>query len=206
MNKSNKRFRTLSVLTLAAVLAMGNALILPQLPTKVEAAEVTLLKNGSFEQYTGTNGVANEWTLVAPDAQSTALSVVTSPVEEGTKAQKFSASGLANGHYADLNQTITNVATNTHYLVEGRFYVESLNNAQVELYIDYFDATGTIVGSAKTVQKDGHRRLCETGKHTDHSAGHRFDAGLRAATRHRGQRLRHVLCRSYACCASGAGA
>ncbi|WP_176560301.1 DUF4832 domain-containing protein [Brevibacillus dissolubilis] len=107
-----------------------------------------IVTNPSFETYTGTNGVANGW---FPLGNSTAaFSVTNQHATAGSQSQKISIANLpAAGNYTAIAQIIP-VEAGRSYKLTGQFYVESLVNGNVQLYVDFYDAAGAkgnLVGS-----------------------------------------------------------
>ncbi|MBL0387829.1 hypothetical protein JJB07_14405 [Tumebacillus sp. ITR2] len=115
-----------------------------------QAADPNLLINPSFENGTASDTpglqVGKNWTPYVPTGASPNLAVVTSPVYSGTYAQKISGSGIPNGSAIDIYQAVA-AQGNTAYTVSGMYNIESLNNAFVQLYVDFYDADGHFIKS-----------------------------------------------------------
>ncbi|CAH1200505.1 hypothetical protein PAECIP111893_01402 [Paenibacillus plantiphilus] len=106
-----------------------------------------LLINPGFETYTGTTGIANNWTKSVTSGVTSTFEVVTTSVSEGSKAQQIAGSSLANGNVAMLYQYVP-FAANASYTASGQFKVNSLTNARVQLYLDFYNGS-TIISSKK---------------------------------------------------------
>jgi hypothetical protein len=102
--------------------------------------------NPGFETYNGMYNVADSWRAGYSPKSISQYEVVNSPVSTGTRAQKVSASGLPLWGFAQVNQMVT-AQPETVYTVSGKVKVEQLDNAKVQLYIDYFDADYKFLGS-----------------------------------------------------------
>ncbi|PWK14309.1 fibronectin type III domain-containing protein [Tumebacillus permanentifrigoris] len=113
-------------------------------------ASSNLLINPSFENGTAsdTTGlqVGKNWTSYVPTGAVPDLAVVTSPVYSGRYAQKVAGSGIPNGSAIDVYQSVA-ARANTAYTVSGMYNIESLNNAFVQLYIDFYDVDGHFIKS-----------------------------------------------------------
>ncbi|HHY44813.1 MAG TPA: hypothetical protein GX512_03780 [Firmicutes bacterium] len=133
----------------------------------VEEGTTNLFKNASFEVYTGMTGVADGWASAVSSGTAT-FSVVTSPIRpSGSKAQKVSNSGMASaGHITDVHQDITGLYGGQPYSLSGYFNVESLNNAYVQIYVDFRDAASAWLGGNSRGHYSttaGFIRLCISG-------------------------------------------
>ncbi|MBW7473876.1 fibronectin type III domain-containing protein [Paenibacillus oenotherae] len=119
----------------------------------VTTTGANLLLNGGFETYTGSSGVADNWIKSSSAGASAVFQTVSNPVAEGIQAQQMTASGMANGDSAKIQQLVT-MTPSTAYTVSGQFNVASLTGAKVQLYVDFLDASNAIVGTAKVEQLD----------------------------------------------------
>ncbi|MCD9026598.1 fibronectin type III domain-containing protein, partial [Cohnella sp. NL03-T5] len=115
-----------------------------------EAAEVTatttgdnLLPNGGFETYTGSSGAANGWIEDGSD-----WSIVTTPVAEGTRAQRMGLSGIGAGHFVSLYRTIPVTGGKT-FILDGQFNATAMNGAKVQLNIAFYDANNNHISEQK---------------------------------------------------------
>ena len=68
-----------------------------------------------------------------------------SPVAEGKRAQQVAGNSIPNGKYVIVSQWLT-LEPNTSYTMTGQFQITSLNNANVQLYLDYYDANENFLG------------------------------------------------------------
>ncbi|WP_281423175.1 carbohydrate binding domain-containing protein [Paenibacillus oenotherae] len=107
-----------------------------------------LIVNPGFETYTGTTGVANNWTKSVTSGVTSTFELVTTPVAAGSKAQQVTGSNLANGNAVMIYQYVP-VTENTPYNASGQFKVNSLTNARVQLYIDFYNASNSLLGYKK---------------------------------------------------------
>ncbi|MGF7045892.1 glycosidase/chitodextrinase [Paenibacillus sp. DS2015] len=146
---------TIYSFTVKAKDAAGNV-SLPSIASNVTTlAEVTnnLLLNPGFELYTGINGVGNNWTKVVSTGANSSFELVTTPVASGNKAQKVTGSNLLYDQTAMVNQAVP-VVGNTPYTASGQFKVNSLTNAKVQLYINFYNTGMAYVGHAKVDQTE----------------------------------------------------
>lgn len=112
--------------------------------TQSAPASSNLIVNPGFELYTGTTGIANNWTKSATSGVTSAYQIVAAPVASGSKAQQIEGSGLASGNTVMIYQYVP-VTENTPYTASGQFKIDSLTNARVQLYIDFFNGN-TLLG------------------------------------------------------------
>ncbi|CAH1208990.1 hypothetical protein PAECIP111893_02952 [Paenibacillus plantiphilus] len=115
--------------------------------TTQNVATSNLVVNPGFETYTGTTGIANSWNKSVTAGVTSAFQVVSTPVASGSSAQQISGSALANGNAVMINQYVP-IAENTPYIASGQFKIDSLTNARVQLYVDFFNGS-TLVGTKK---------------------------------------------------------
>lgn len=94
-----------------------------------------LVKNSGFEVITNGSSIADNW--VSHGVGS--FEVTSSKVSGGSKAQKVSMSNLPTNQFAGVSQTLS-VKSGQPYNMNGRFYIESISNAKVQLYADFFNA------------------------------------------------------------------
>lgn len=106
------------------------------------------LLNAGFEYYTGTAGVADNWTKSAVSGTIYTFEVTSDGVASGSYAQKITASNLANGNATMVYQNVP-VAGGAPYAASGKFKVNSLSNARVQLYVDFYNTSNAFVGYAK---------------------------------------------------------
>ncbi|MEK5032869.1 hypothetical protein MKY96_15545 [Paenibacillus sp. FSL R7-0302] len=100
-----------------------------------------LVKNSGFEATTNGSSIADNW--VSHGIGN--FEVISSKVSGGSKAQKVSISNLPTNHFSGVSQTLS-VKPGQLYTMNGRFYIESISNAKVQLYADFFNA-GAFVDS-----------------------------------------------------------
>ncbi|MNZ79456.1 hypothetical protein D3C78_980600 [compost metagenome] len=134
----------------------GQGLVNPLLITfttrNVEDAS-NLLSNGGFEQYTGSNGVADNWrSRVIGDVQGV-LEVVNTPVASGTRAQLISAAGLDAGEMVALYQVV-DVEENQDFDLGSSIRIDALDQANVVFYVDFYNENGVYVGGKYVEQSD----------------------------------------------------
>ncbi|MBP2114937.1 hypothetical protein [Paenibacillus silagei] len=94
-----------------------------------------IIKNSGFEINTNGSSIADNW--VSHGIGS--FEVTSSLVSGGSKAQKVSISNLPMNQFAGVSQTLS-VNPGQPYNMNGRFYIESISNAKVQLYADFFNA------------------------------------------------------------------
>lgn len=109
------------------------------------SGDTNLLLNGGFEQYTGNNGVANNWRSRISGGVQGVYEVVNTPVNSGSQAQKISASELNTGHMAGLFQEM-DVIANQEFEFGGSVRIDALDQANVLLYVDFYNENGAYVG------------------------------------------------------------
>ncbi|MEK4513354.1 alpha-amylase [Paenibacillus sp. FSL K6-2524] len=106
-----------------------------------------LLLNPGFEAYTGSNGVADNWVDATSDGVTASFELVTTPVTSGSQAQQLTGTNLSIGSAAMVYQLIP-VEANTSYTASGQFKINSLTDAIIQFYIDFYDASNAFVGYA----------------------------------------------------------
>ncbi|OAS16044.1 OmpL47-type beta-barrel domain-containing protein [Paenibacillus oryzisoli] len=125
---------------LAVLLSVAVIAILLIKPTSISASSNTnLLSNASFEDAVGNNptGWFNE---IATGATGT-IETVQTPVVEGNKAIRITAAGLQSWNSANVHQTI-NVEPGKYFELSANYYIQTLNNSNTELYVEFYDAQG----------------------------------------------------------------
>jgi hypothetical protein len=115
-------------------------------PLSVTTRTANLLTNAGFEAYTGSNGVADNWTAYNESGTTVSTEVVSTPVYEGMKAQKITASSLGEGNLATMFQQVA-VGANVPYHASAQYQVQSLANGAVRLSIQYYDASNSLLAS-----------------------------------------------------------
>lgn len=98
-----------------------------------------LLINSGFELYKGNNGVAEGWRLWNAPGSQVSAEVVQTPVASGKKAQKVEGSKLPVNGGVFLSQDL-DIQANKPYIVNGRIFSQSLSNAKVMLYVDFYSS------------------------------------------------------------------
>jgi hypothetical protein len=106
----------------------------------------TPLINSGFEVNTGSIGIADGWNTIVTSGSNGGFALVNAPTATGKTAQKITASGLPSGGYALISQKI-NIQPNRQFQVSGVIYAESLNQAIVQLYVDFYDGSNAIIGA-----------------------------------------------------------
>lgn len=107
-------------------------------------AEPNLFANGSFDTSTQYNGVADGWGKSVWSARSSNFELIRSA--SGARVQKISGSGIENNGAVGVNQVVR-VDPDKPFQVSGRFNIEQLTNAKVQLYVDFFNETGGLTGA-----------------------------------------------------------
>jgi fibronectin type 3 domain-containing protein len=102
------------------------------------------LSNSDFEAGS-LYGLGDGWTGYASDGVNKKLEVIEAPVSSGERAQKMEANGLYEGASLMIFQDIA-VEENKRFEVGGYFNVLSLNKAKVQLYVDFYNSEGTLIG------------------------------------------------------------
>lgn len=117
----------------------------------VEEGTTNLIKNASFEVYTGTNGVADGWGSWTDGTNVTASFSVDTTVyrPSGVKSQKIAitASTATNSDYSAIvgQGGIAAVAGNS---ITGSAYIQGIStNTDVAIALQAFDSTGAFLGN-----------------------------------------------------------
>gem|GEM_PF-2515785 len=110
-------------------------------------ADLNLFTNGSFEYAAAEASVADGWDKAVTAGAADDIRVVSAPAAEGGKAQQVAATGLANDGVAMVYQTVS-VQGGQAYLLSGSFNIASLNDAKVQLYVDFYTADYQWVGGS----------------------------------------------------------
>ncbi|GGG68382.1 hypothetical protein [Paenibacillus radicis (ex Gao et al. 2016)] len=106
---------------------------------------LNLLHNPSFEM-AGTNGVGEGWQYWRGEEAEADITLVNSLVSSGLQAQRISASILKKDSFVALTQLIP-VSPNKPFYLGGRFNIEQLNNAKIQLYADFLTADSSFITS-----------------------------------------------------------
>ncbi|NHN28246.1 fibronectin type III domain-containing protein [Paenibacillus agricola] len=115
-------------------------------PVSVTTLTTNLLSNGGFETYTGSDGVADNWTAYHDPGTTMVSEIANSPVYEGLKAQKITGSSLGEGNPATIFQQVA-ATPNMPYHASAQYEVQSLANAVVRLSIQHYDAANSLLAS-----------------------------------------------------------
>ncbi|UQZ32257.1 hypothetical protein C2I18_01065 [Paenibacillus sp. PK3_47] len=110
-------------------------LVIIMYPNEIQASSNSnnLISNPGFENQAGNEKVAVDW-----ERQGSGIfEVIQTPVSEGLRAQKITVSNLPEGQIAAVKQNFT-VTPGEPFSLSGRFYIESISNAKVQLYADFY--------------------------------------------------------------------
>lgn len=108
--------------------------------------EVNLLQNAGFEEYTGENGIADEWEVAQDEVTTGEFQVVKSPVASGNFAQKIAGTGIPKGKEIKIFQKVK-IEGDKAYRLSGSLRAASLSQSTVELGIEFFDKEGNSLDS-----------------------------------------------------------
>lgn len=111
-----------------------------------KSMNINLLNNPSFETIKDNNTIADGWSTWSNTKSQDKYEVVTSPVSSGTKAQKISSFGMPMGSALWALQDVV-VQGNKPFVVSGQFYVESQQNSQIQILIQFFDGSNNLLGT-----------------------------------------------------------
>ncbi|MED1945307.1 MULTISPECIES: Ig-like domain-containing protein [Brevibacillus] len=111
-----------------------------------EGAENNLLKNGSFEDYSGDKGIADKWDVESDTDVTGDFQVVESPVDSGKYAQKVKATGIAKDKGMKIVQKVK-VDSDKKYRLSGDVNIASLSQSTLQVGIEFFDAEGNSLDS-----------------------------------------------------------
>ncbi|WEK55240.1 MAG: fibronectin type III domain-containing protein [Candidatus Cohnella colombiensis] len=124
-----------------------------------------LLRNSDFESVTGNATVADFWSKTVQSGTTGSFQVVDTGDATIQRAQQVSGSAMPSGKGVWISQTIA-VAADSEYNLNGRFKVNHLTGAKVQLWVDFLDAnnanigagfveTSTVSGNFITLNKNG---------------------------------------------------
>ncbi len=105
-----------------------------------------MLSNGDFEQYETEDIVGASWEKATFSGVTENMQVVQGHASSGRKSQHITASNIPPGYYAGVMQQIQ-VSPGRSFTVTGRFHVERLYHAKVQLHVDFLSAPGHYLGS-----------------------------------------------------------
>ncbi|QUL56302.1 hypothetical protein KDC22_07295 [Paenibacillus tritici] len=100
-----------------------------------------LIVNPGFEVIANNSNTAANWNHHGEGN----FTIISSQVSGGSRAQRISISSLPMNQFTGVSQSIA-VKSGQPYTMNGRFFVESISNAKVQLYADFFNA-GAFVDS-----------------------------------------------------------
>ncbi|WP_234541918.1 hypothetical protein, partial [Paenibacillus pseudetheri] len=144
---------------------------------------VNLVNNPSFENIKDNSIIADGWSTWSDIKSQDKFEVVTTPVSSGRQAQKISSTGMPTGSGIWALQDVV-VEENKAYVLSGQFYVEAQKNSQVQLLIQFFDASNNFLGSSVASMPSGiyqsYMTLPVTGKIPTSATRARIHAGLKA--------------------------
>lgn len=124
------------------VTSSSGATVLIDMVSMYKSTDGNMLENGDFE-LTHTGGAADGWRKYGAFGE---YELVSSNVTSGTQSQKLTMTNIG-GLYQDVA-----VNGNTLYELNGRINTESLLNGKVELIVNYFDASGGMIGGASIAE------------------------------------------------------
>ncbi|MCM3748340.1 hypothetical protein M3223_13365 [Paenibacillus pasadenensis] len=106
-----------------------------------QALPESILYNPNFNKPYPSNGVAEGWDIWNWQASQSAFET---PINsEGKRVQRIQGSGINANGYVSINQSVQ-LAPGKPYHIKSRLKVESLNNAKVQLYIDFIGVNGIV--------------------------------------------------------------
>gem|GEM_PF-925064 len=117
-----------------------------ELGVETSWGEANLLRNGSFELFTARDAAGESWSLIVTQGVAGDNRVMSSPTVAGSYAQRVAGSGIEDGGVSMVRQSVP-VAGGRLYTLSGQFAIESLQNAKVQLYVDFYDAADQYVGA-----------------------------------------------------------
>ncbi|MBH5317202.1 hypothetical protein I6N90_05185 [Paenibacillus sp. GSMTC-2017] len=127
-----------------------------------------LLSNNGFDTYTGTNGIADGWVQEKWSAKVSSSELV--QLATGSRAQKFEGHEISSNGTIGMSQVIK-VEPNKPFSIDGRMNVESLKNAKVQLYVDFYRGGNYIKGITITEKSVISRGYISFSKQGDIPAG-----------------------------------
>jgi len=95
--------------------------------------------SGQRSAASGIGGVADRWSASNSSSVAADLQVVTSSVYLGSKAQQLTGTNIGIGSRIAVRQTVT-VEPNKPFTLSGYVYAKELNQAKVQLYVDFTDS------------------------------------------------------------------
>jgi fibronectin type 3 domain-containing protein len=108
--------------------------------------ERNMLENPSFETVASGINTANNWFDWAPEGVTKEVSLVNAPAASGDRAHRISGTGLMTGTPILLFQDLQ-IDGGMSYTFYGKLYVEDLQNAVAQLYVEFYNADRVAIGS-----------------------------------------------------------
>ncbi|MBY0014688.1 hypothetical protein [Paenibacillus typhae] len=133
--------KTFSITLIVLMLFISTGLFELKYTFADSASSENLIINPGFENTTSGTGVADGWGKHGTGA----FTITNSPVSGGYKAQRIAVSNQPYNEFSAVNQ-IANVVPGQSYTISGRFFIENITNAKVQLYADFVQG-GTVIGS-----------------------------------------------------------
>lgn len=112
-----------------------------------------ILLNPEFDQYTGTEGIADDWNKLVSDETEAIYEMVNEPLQSGVQAQKISVTGLEEGKSVAVYQEVS-ASPDQSFVLNGSLFVQSLLHVDIAFHVDFYDATDTLVGSKVITQSE----------------------------------------------------
>ncbi|GMX63965.1 hypothetical protein Elgi_04380 [Paenibacillus elgii] len=125
--------------------------------------EVNLLANSNFGKTTQNNGLADGWGKSMWGNPATDVELIR--LSSGARIQKVTGSGIINNGMTGVSQLVK-VEPGKPFQVSGRFNIEQLTNAKIQLYVDFIGAsgfTGASVAESQAVTNGGYATLSSQG-------------------------------------------
>ncbi|WP_426448474.1 hypothetical protein ACP26L_28290 [Paenibacillus sp. S-38] len=107
--------------------------------TDLRYGGANLISNGGFETTDKGRDVAYSWSKAA--APNTNYKLTETSIANGGMVQRIAATGMTNWQYSGVMQDVA-VIPNRPIQISGRVNVESLQNAKVQLYVDFMTVDG----------------------------------------------------------------
>jgi len=126
--------------------ANGNESELAKITASTFGANMIL--NGSFEANSNMSGESDNWSSSISTGATGSIDWIVNPKMNGQYAQKISAAGLTSSTRVKVYQRV-NVDPGKSYLFRSHVRVMSIQNAEFEMYADFADANGIVIGGEK---------------------------------------------------------
>lgn len=123
-----------------------------------------IVSKGDFEEYTGTNGVADGWIKWASPGSTDNLQSSTMSTM-GSKSQMISAHMTTTTGSAGIYQDIT-VNPKENYILSSDVKLDILSDSKIVMSIDFYDANYTYISSglSKVTLKSGYKTYSTVGR------------------------------------------